>query len=86
MEWEEAVIWVLVMLPSVIPRGSSHDPSTEKKQTNKQKLKQNKNENPKKPKVNIFLLKEGRVEGERRKSRKFWLENQMVRIIPFRKL
>ena len=36
MEWEEAVIWVLVMLPSVIPRGSSHDPSTEKKQTNKQ--------------------------------------------------
>ena len=57
-----------------------------KKQTNKQKLKQNKNENPKKPKVNIFLLKEGRVEGERRKSRKFWLENQMARIIPFRKL
>ena len=34
----------------------------------------------------FFFLKEGRVEGERRKSRKFWLENQMVRIIPFRKL
>ena len=39
-EWDEAVIWALVMLPSFIPRGSSHDPPTEKnKQTNKNKNK-----------------------------------------------
>ena len=28
--WDEAVIWELVMLPSIIPRGSSHDATTNK--------------------------------------------------------
>ena len=67
MEWDEAVIWALVMLPSVIPRGSSHDPSTEKnKQTSKNKNKTRKKENPKKPKINIFFLKGGK--GRRRNT------------------